>query len=287
MESKNWWFVIGVVFVSLIGVVTHASIASQRVERWIVEVSDRFDEFNGQNGKGDRSLLPIRGIVIPYSASPFVSPSDGVYNYQSRHNDGFFVVVKKSYHIALGQHPQTFGWYMPLPFLLISLLHFGVAWGLPQGYRYVWTRRVILLSDRSLGKRALLAALYAYVIAVFFQSSRMFWGSEAWDGAYFVSYQYGWPAFYLFFGLCIAIYLYCVIGTAGLQVRRNPTSKKQTCIKCKYNLEGLVDKCPECDLEIGVFVPSKLRINHWCLAGMFAATFFTPVLVASVYSILG
>ena len=82
------------------------------------------------------------------------------------------------------------------------------------------------------------------------------------------------------------MYLYCVIGTARLRVRRRPNAKNNTCIGCGYTLDGIVGNCPECDLEAGAYVKSKLRINHWYLAAMFVITFLSPVMVASVYGVI-
>ena len=282
LQKKHLW-ILPVAFIALLGVITHASISSYSLERKISNFlempSEESDLLSGTLGMG-------QSVTIPLNLEVITMPRDGAYNSSSPNNDGFAVVLKKACHIALGQYPQTFGWFMPFPFLIPFAVHLGMVWILRMSARLGQFWEDLYQSDRSFGKHALFAALYAYLIMVFFQSARMFWGSEAWDGAYFVSYQYGWPAFYLFLGLCIAMYLYCVIGTAGLQVRREPTAKKQTCIKCGYGTEG-VGRCPECDLEVGAFIDSKWRVNHWYLAGMFIITFFSPVFVSSVYSVLG
>lgn len=283
MINKNGVCLSIVAFIAFLGVITHASIASYSLER---KISSFLEMPSEESDLLSGTLGMARSVTIPLNLEVITMPRDGSYNPSSPNNDGFAVVLNKAYHIALGQYPQTFGWYMPFPFLIPFAVHLGMVWILPMSARFGQGWKASYQSDRSFGKHALIAAVYAYLITVFFQSSRMIWGSEAWDGAYFVSYQYGWPAFYLFLGLCIAMYLYCVISTAGLQVRRKSSAKKQTCIKCGYGTEG-VDRCPECDLEVGAFIDSKWRVNHWYLAGMFIITFFSPVFVSSVYSVLG
>ena len=238
-------------------------------------------DLNDEEFHANRITLPLSFDFVEIGTRP----KNGAFNHYAD-QDTLVDVAVRSIWIAVGLRSDILGWKLPFPFLIPFVIHLGVVWSLLIGVRAGRIRSVVFTSDRSFGERALSAAIYAYVITVFFQSTRMIWGSEAWDGAYFVSYEYGWPAFYLFFGLCVAMYLYCVIGTAGLQVRRKPTAKKQACIGCGYGTEGL-DRCPECDLEVGAFIPSKWRVNHWYLAAMFVVTFFSPVMVASVYSVFG
>ncbi len=277
--------VMGVVF---LGFVSYSLLASRNVERmlfdWVGPVvysENVIPDLNDEEFHANRITLPLSFDFVEIGTRP----KNGAFN-RYADQDTFVDVAMRSVWIAVGLRSDILGWKLPFPFLIPFVIHLGAVWALPALVRVGQFRRVVYQPGFSFGKHALIAAIYAYVLTVFFQSARMIWGSEAWDLKYFVSYEYGWPAFYLFFGLCIAMYLYCVLGTAGLQVSRKPTAKKQTCIRCGYKTEGL-DRCPECDLEVGAFIPSKWRVNHWYLAAMFVVTFFSPVLVASVYSVLG
>lgn len=282
---RNKWSLLAIIGIVFLGFVSYLLISSRNVERmlfdWLGDVVHSENMVSSPDGEKD----PANLIKLPLDFVEIgTRPKNGAFNHYSD-RDTIADVAERSVWIAVGLRSDILGWNIPFPFLVPFAVHLGVVWVMPMVSRLGLSQKTYCRFDHSFSSRALRAVLYAYVVAMFFQSSRMFWGSSAWDLKYFVSYEYGWSAFNLFLGLCVAMYLYCVIGTAGLQVRRKPTAKKQTCIKCGYGTAGL-DRCPECDLEVGAFIDSKWRINHWHLAGMFVVTFFSPVLVASVYSVL-
>ncbi len=261
------------------------SIASRTVEVALFDYlapivkSDNLPPNSGSTG------LPVKLVVIPAGLKTFEVPGNGVVNNFGDHA-GVGRVLLFSVLMANGLYLESVGWYIPFPFLIPFVSHVFLVRvvGLLCG---LFSFSVVRSPSLTPEGWALRSSFYAIALVMLFQSTRMFWGSAAWDSSYLVSYQYGWAAFYLLCGLCIVMYFYCVMGTAGLQIRRKPAAKKQTCIKCGYDTEGLEGKCPECDLEIGAFVPSKWRVNHWYLGAMFVVTFFSPVLVASVYSVFG
>lgn len=285
-RSASYVVLIFTALISFVGVVSHAIIASGFMDEKLTEV--------GQWAGVDPAHGPALAAPVSLPNNAFVDVAgNGVYNFKMTLEGGgrwSWLIenpVVPAVFIALSPSVEIWGVFMPFPFLLPFVIHITLVWFAPVIVGLV-SGRSIAYKVQGYDIRVLTSAVYAYFIVVFFQSTRMFWGSQMWEpGSYLNSHRFGWTILYILLGLCIAIYIYCVIGTAGLQVRWKPTAKKQNCIKCGYGLEGTQGKCPECDLEIGAFVDSKWRINHWYLAAMFMATFFSPVLVASVYSVLG
>jgi hypothetical protein len=224
-------------------------------------------------------------VVIP---SGFVSvqvPGDGVINYNGEHF-GLGRLIRSGIAMATGFYSDRIGVYVPMPFLIPFAIHVLLILSCRVIMR--WSCRDVSTSytTRCMDFWVLRASIYAYVLVLLYQSTRMFWGSAAWDTSYLVSYEYGWAAFYLLLALCIGMYMYCVIGSAGLRVRRNPRAEIQTCIRCGYELGDADAKCPECDLGVGEFIPSRWRINHWYLGVVCVVNFFSPVLVASVHWVI-
>ncbi len=286
---KTNLYTLGTLAIVVAGFASYSFIASRSVQQdlrnWL---TTRLHNESLSPKPGEPGYPPKGSIRLPANIEVVsVWSPEGVFN-QYSDQDTYPEVVVRSIEIAFGNRPELLDWGMRYPFLIPAVIHFGFIGFLPLEVKLARSKTLSIRSGRSFAKHAMIAAFYAYVITVLFQSGRMLWGSWAWDFKYFgrFSYPYGPFALYLFFGLCIFMYLYCVIGTAGLQVRRKPTAKKQTCIRCGYGTEGL-DRCPECDLEVGAFIPSKWRVNHWYLAAMFVVTFFSPVMVASVYSFFG
>ena len=277
--------------VSFAGFASYSFVASRSVQRdlrdWLELRLDGLESLPprmGEPGYSSDGLVTLPAdIEIVSSWSP-----EGVFN-RYTDQDTYPEVAARSVEIAFGNQPELLDWGVRYPFLIPAAIHLGIVGLLPLGMKLRRDRGISVRLDRPYGKRALLAAFYAYAFTVFFQGGRMLWGSWSWDFQYFGRYQYPYGPFalYLFFGLFIAMYLYCVVGTAGLQISRTPGGVGRRCIRCKYSVEGDGGVCQECGLEEGAWIPSRWRINHWYLGAMFVVTFFSPVLVASVYSVFG
>ncbi len=283
---KNYLALLLIAAIAFVGVVSHAMIASGYVDAKLAQM--------GRSIGIEPVEYPELPTPIYLSDAMFNQVAgNGVYNFNATVVDGgqrswlMESPVVRAVFIALAPSSETWGVFMPFPFLLPFVIHILIVWFVPVLIGLAFLRSKAYKMGREYTMHALSSAVYAYFIVVFFQSTRMIWASQMWEPvSYLNSYRYGWVSLYLLLGFCIAMYFYCVLGTAGLQVRRKPTAKKQACIRCGYGTQGL-ERCPECDLEVGAFIPSKWRVNHWYLGAMFVVTFFSPVLVASVYSVLG
>ncbi len=278
-----------VLLIAFFGVFSHALIASSHMDSKITA----WGKAVGIDWIGQSSMPELAVPVVLMDSELIHVAGNGVYNFEmtmlDEHGEeiGHLSPVWGAIMVALAPDEAMWGVFVPFPFLIPFVLHLVLVWLVPVVARISMARSNEYAVNPS-GSGVLVSAVYAYFIMIVFQITRMVWGSQMWAvDSYLNSFAYGWQLLYVIFGLSIAMYFYCVIGSAGLQVRRKPSAKKQTCIKCGYGVEGIEGKCPECDLEIGAFVPSKWRINHLYLAGMFVVTFFSPVMVASVYSVLG
>lgn len=285
---KNIVLLTLIIVISIAGFSSYSFLASRNVQR----------DLRGLLEPKIKNTTPLAKAIQDAPKGPIVIPADwpiisiwnpeGVFNRYSD-QDSYRDVAIRSIEIAFGHRPELLNWGVRYPFLIPIAIHIFIVGITSFGFGAFLLKTVSVRSTQSFLQHVLISALYAYAITICFQGGRMLWGSGAWGGRYFgrIFNPIGPFALYLFFGLCIAIYLYCIFATAGFHVRRHPKAKKQTCIKCHYNLQRLTGNCPECDLEIGAYIPSKIRINHWYLAAMFIITFFSPVMVASVYSIFG
>ena len=271
-----------VVIVALAGTMAHAVIASYSFERRIGSLVEHL-------GDTAHTAAPQRGavrkVVIPRNLVEVTVPRNGAYNAGSEATDDFGSVFRRAYGYATGAYPQAFGWYLPLPFLLPFFVHLAVVWVAPSAIRITRFRGQDCAYRSSFGMRALKASLYGFLIVVFFQAARMFWGSEQWQGAYFVSTAYGWTAFWIFFGLCGLLYLYAVVRTSGLQCRTRPDGVRTSCVRCGYAVDDQ-SKCPECGQSRTEFAERGLKVNHGFLAGGMLVAFFSPVLVAAMHSLV-
>jgi len=277
-----------IVAVGILGFSSYSFLASRTVQRDLRDLLDSKIQSPTPLARAAKNAHKGPVVIPAYWPIRSIWNPEGVFSHYTD-QDSYRDVAGRSIEIAFGRRPELLDWGVRYPFLIPIAIHIFIVGSASLGLKFFLLKTISIRSTKSLVQYVLTTALYACAITISFQSGRMLWGSGAWGGRYFgrMFNPVGPFALYLFFGLWVAIYFYCVLTTAGLQVRRNPKAKKQTCIKCGYGLEGLEGKCPECGLEIGAFIDSKWRINHWYLAGMFLVTFFSPVMVASVYSVLG
>ena len=282
---KNAILLFMLVVFSFVAFSSHAMIASGYVDALILQ---RVGE---PKNVVLSKLIPLDENTVVYVQ---VEGNNGVYNrIVVRGDDGKFRFTFRSsmseaMFLSVSADENVMGAVaIPYPFLIPFIVHLVVVGFMRFGVVQIRRKSAVLIGTL-FAWHVIYASLYAYIIAMWYQCARMIWASEVWGvGAYLNDPLIGEYSLYTLWGFTILMYLFCAIGTTGMQVRRKPTAKKQTCIKCGYELAGIEGKCPECDLEIGAYIPSKLRINHWYLAAMFVVTFFSPVMVASVYSILG
>jgi hypothetical protein len=272
-------------FVVFWGTATYMMLASRAVEVSI---------FNLLAPAVHSENLPPKSVGVGTVSQPMVIPSgfvsvqvpgDGVINYNGEHF-GLGRVIQSGIAMATGFFSDRIGLYIPMPFLVPFAIHVSLIFLCRMIMRWACRDSSTSCATSCMDNWVLRASIYAFVLVLLFQGTRMFWGSAAWDTSYLVSYEYGWAAFYLLLVLCIGMYLYCVIGCAGLRVRRKPGAKKLACIRCGYELGDADARCPECDLEVGEFIPSRWRINHWYLGVVCVVAFFSPVLVASVHWVI-
>ena len=273
------------ILIAFVGVVTHAFVASSTV-------AVRLESVGAAVGiapePGPVSAVPIR----LYNSQLRRVPGNGVYTHRVDFvgEDGEPIAqvhsLLRAVGFALMPNQEVWGVFMPFPFLIPFVIHLLLVWFVPVGFRWLGYRSREYKPARSFGHHLLVSAVYGYFIMVLFQSTRMVWGSGMWaPGAYLNSHRYGWVSLYVLIGLSVLVYLYCVVGVARLRVRR--VLPEQGCIRCGFSGEGAHERCPECGLAAGAWVDSKLRMRPWLLASMGAVLFFSPVLVASVYSVLG
>tara|TARA_R110000744_G_scaffold264281_1_gene378561 strand:+ start:1426 stop:2292 length:867 start_codon:yes stop_codon:yes gene_type:complete len=267
-----------------LGLVSHALIASGYVNALLKQEVDVPVQVSLPDWP------PMQNSTLVYTQVP---GNNGVYNSvltcddKSSFHFSFVSTLQESIFIATGSDERVWGIFaIPYPFLIPLGIHLLITWFLRHFVRVVATKSMYIEYHYPFATHAFFASVFAYFIAVLFQSGRMIWASEMWGpGAYLNDSKIGGVCLALLFWLSVLIYLYCVIGTAGIRVCRSPDAKKQTCIRCGYQLGEGDGRCPECDLEAGAFIRSKWRVNHWYLAAMCVVTFFSPVLVASVYSV--
>ena len=286
MARLNPYLMIALVaLIAFVGVVTHAYIASSAMEARIESMSARVGI---APEPGPVSAVPIRLS----NSEVFRVPRNGVYNHRVDIVDKDGEVIRRVHPLAravffaLAPNEEVWGVFMPFPFLIPFVIHLIVVWLVPVAIGLAGHRSREYMPARSFGGHLLVSAVYAYFIMLLFQSARMVWGSDMWaPGAYLNSHRYGWTSLYVLVGLSMLMYLYCAVATARLRVRR--AGPGRGCIRCGFESDDADGRCPECGLAAGDLVDSKLRMRAWLLAAMGVMAFFTPVLVASVYSVLG
>lgn len=265
--------------------VTHAYIASSAMEARIESMGARVGI---APEPGPVSAVPIRLS----NSEVFDVPRNGVYNHRVDIVDKDGEVIRRVHPLAravffaLAPNQEVWGVFMPFPFLIPFVIHLMVVWLVPVVIGWAGHRSREYMPARSFGGHLLISAVYAYFIMLLFQSAWMVWGSDMWaPGAYLNSHRYGWTSLYVLVGLSVLMYLYCAVATARLRVRR--VGPGSGCIRCGFDIDDAGKRCPECGLAAGDWVDSKPRLRAWLLAAMFVVTFFSPVFVASVYSVLG
>ena len=284
MKSKDKICMVIVAAIAFGGVVSHAMIASQSVERRVLALGERFGVADGHSG--NPSNVVANPVLIPLGTRELTLPRDGVYLYSSSQNDGFAEVMHDAGEVALGMRPQTFGWFVPLPFLFVGAAHVGFVLAVTKLMALKMGRGRVVEQVGSVWDHALRSAIYAYPIVVMFQVGRMFWGAEAWQSRFFMSHAYGWAAFYIYSALWGAIYLYCVVSTARYKRAVLPMDGHAACVQCGFDLSESDRECPECGTGKGQFVASTLTLNHLLLLGFGMVAVFSPVFVASVYAVM-
>ena len=284
IRLKNTFQVFLVLFISFWGVVTHAMLASGYVDALLAGRVDEPVLINlPENFQGSEhvSRYGIEGNQGAYN-SMLTLCEDGAYRYKLKS------VFPGGMDSAYTLDADRWGLFSIVePFFIPFGIHIFVVFMVRFILGLDCWRKPGPRQSRFYCSHLLYSSVYAYLVMICFQSARMLWANEMVGvGAYLNHPQIGNLSLYILLGMCILMYLYCVIGTARLQVRRRPNAKSNTCIGCGYTLDGIDGNCPECDLEAGAYVKSKLRINHWYLAAMFVITFLSPVLVASVHGVI-
>lgn len=267
------------VVVIFLGLVGHAVVASYSVESAVSRLVEPLSRDRGDSGAQDQTFQS-RVYTIPLQLRAVRMPRDGVYN-TSRGD--FVSLMKSGFGYPLGRYPDVFGWYLPLPFLIPYIGHLLVVYSVPKIYALLRNSCEIRFAY-GFGRRAIYSSIAGSVLLVYFQAARMFWGNNAWDGEFFVSVNYGWYAFYIFFAACVLMYVYLVFVFSGLRERRRITQKRSRCLCCGHNCEA-GETCTECGLDSNLFLQPQFRLRVWWFAVLALSTFGIPLLVSSVYSV--
>jgi|GEM_PF-5999958 len=277
---------IGLVAIIIVGFVLFSALATRHMR---TSINGMITHYSSMTGKASNRIhYPSIGIWGELNEPWVYSQPDGVFN-SMYDNEPIRQVVRRTLWIPFVDSRNLLGWRVPVPFVVPLVIHIMCVFSLPLIVQNMKRGSHEITVSRSLGERALRSSVNLLVLVLVFQIGRLFWASEAWDRNYWSTLlvvRLGSLTYFAYCAMFIVMYLYCVLGTAGLKVRCKPGAKKCSCIRCGYSVDEL-ERCPECDLEVGAFVQSKIRINHWYLGAMLLATFFLPVIVSSVYSILG
>lgn len=276
-----------VALIAFLGLVTHAFIASSAV-------AEEAATLGASIGIVSESV-PERTVPIHIMDSQVLhAPGDGVYNYRlDILNDRGERVARvhpllSAVVLALAPNREVWGVFMPFPFLIPFVIHITLVWLVPVVVGWVGNRTRIYEITRAFGSHAVISAAYAYFIMAMFQSTRMFWGGRMWGaGLYLNSHRYGWESLYLLVSIWVLIYFYCLFGTAGIRARSRDARIKQDCPSCGYACDDASNRCPECGHERGRAAKTTLRIKPTLLTAMCVVAFFSPALMASIYTLLG
>lgn len=173
---------------------------------------------------------------------------------------------------------------VPYPFLLPLAVHLLGVGGVRFACFGVLGRSEFKKARSYLG-HAFVSSFFVLFLALWFQLARMVWANERWGvGSYLNDSISGRAGILLLVTLSVVAYLYVVFSTGGLyRVRKN----KRSCMLCGYEGVGSSECCPECGSDGSRAHFLRYKVNYWILTGFFAMIFFSPVLVASVYSVLG
>lgn len=213
---------------------------------------------------------------------------DGVFNYLYDNEPGERVVIR-SLLMPLSDHENTLSWRVPVPVAVPLAIHILCVFAVQMAYRVVPAQPCQIRTKHDFINRALYSAIYAFPFLVAFQIGRVVWSSSAWAvdywGTLFII-GLGSLTYYLYCVLFMVAYFCCIIATSNVQVRANHGPADRKCVRCRFVKADESELCPECGLTSGAWVDSRIHIKPWLLVLMGIAAFFSPVLVASVYSVL-
>jgi hypothetical protein len=270
------------VVVAYIGMVGYIVIASSFTEAFIAgRLAEPFDT----SVFGQLEPKIIKSDMFIHSKSKSSAVHSQIYIQKS---DGLFYSTfgstLKEASIGAVYQELVFQWEDPFqPFFVIPLaIHFCIV--IP--FRFILKSRFL---KRRLNRRALshvllsLVGLVAIVWCV--QFAHITWASHRWGvGAYLNDARVDGFGLMFMYAIAVVAYGYILVVTA---LPRHQADGVLRCAGCGYEGIGDAQQCFECGLCVGEVGRDKRGKCSLILGGLLLFLFFTPVLVSSVYRVLG